>query len=64
MKPPWYAYARCTCASAFPSTTCFCTRRTASASDLEDDARQSGHLLSYWSHSSEHAVQMLLQQQS
>eukprot|EP00628_Pelagophyceae_sp_CCMP2097_P007468 CAMPEP_0184115456 /NCGR_PEP_ID=MMETSP0974-20121125/19937_1 /TAXON_ID=483370 /ORGANISM="non described non described, Strain CCMP2097" /LENGTH=54 /DNA_ID=CAMNT_0026418575 /DNA_START=286 /DNA_END=450 /DNA_ORIENTATION=+ len=50
------------CASALPSSTCFCTRRTHSASDVWAGARQSGQRLSCCKHLTWHTVQMLLQQ--
>eukprot|EP00628_Pelagophyceae_sp_CCMP2097_P000950 CAMPEP_0184090884 /NCGR_PEP_ID=MMETSP0974-20121125/7455_1 /TAXON_ID=483370 /ORGANISM="non described non described, Strain CCMP2097" /LENGTH=54 /DNA_ID=CAMNT_0026393611 /DNA_START=98 /DNA_END=262 /DNA_ORIENTATION=+ len=51
-----------TCASAFPLSKCFCSRRNISASDLGAGARQSGQRSSYLSHLKAHSVQSLLQQ--
>jgi len=63
MSPSRYAFPTCSCASAFPSSTCFCSRRTHSASDFGAGARQSRQRASCCRHLSWHAVQIDLQQQ-
>eukprot|EP00628_Pelagophyceae_sp_CCMP2097_P013860 CAMPEP_0206811300 /NCGR_PEP_ID=MMETSP0975-20121206/7189_1 /ASSEMBLY_ACC=CAM_ASM_000399 /TAXON_ID=483370 /ORGANISM="non described non described, Strain CCMP2097" /LENGTH=94 /DNA_ID=CAMNT_0054353423 /DNA_START=83 /DNA_END=368 /DNA_ORIENTATION=+ len=63
-SPLLYESPSTSCASAFPLFTCFCIRRTTSASDDGGGDRQRGHRVSCCCHFAEHAVQILLQQQA